>query len=165
MSSTTIGGRHVRPLLPILGGVVLAAMVAAGAIVSLGQKESVDSIDETASNLCDPSRPRELPEVVRIDPLGQLPGNRAIIARVHFPPNACAGAHTHGGTVSVYVVSGMIRSQLQGEPAHVYGPGQTFFEHPGAVHLIAENVSDTLPAEIVAFHVLGEQEEVTVFAK
>lgn len=158
--AAVIGGRSTSPW-GLLVGAAIVSMIVAGSVVGLNQNERV----EERTSECTASRPREIPEVIRIDPLGQLPGNRAIIARVIFPPHSCAGVHTHGGTVSVYVVSGMIRSQLQGEPPQVFGPGQSFFEPPGAVHLIAENVSDALPAEIIAFHVLGESEEVTVFGQ
>ena len=49
-----------------------------------------------------------------------------------------------------YVISGAIRSQLEGEPARVYHAGETWSEGPGAHHTISENASATESAELLA---------------
>jgi quercetin dioxygenase-like cupin family protein len=49
-----------------------------------------------------------------------------------------------------YVISGAIRSQLEGEPARVYHAGETWSEAPGAHHTVSENASDAEPAELLA---------------
>jgi len=49
-----------------------------------------------------------------------------------------------------YVISGAIRSQLEGEPARVYHAGETWSEAAGAHHTISENASATEPAELLA---------------
>ena len=49
-----------------------------------------------------------------------------------------------------YVISGGIRSQVEGEPARVYHAGETWSEAPGAHHTISENASATEPAELLA---------------
>ena len=49
-----------------------------------------------------------------------------------------------------YVISGAIRSQVEGEPARVYHPGETWSEAPGAHHTISENASTTSTAELLA---------------
>ncbi|NDJ90762.1 nectarin 1 [Mycolicibacter kumamotonensis] len=49
-----------------------------------------------------------------------------------------------------YVISGAVRSQLEGEPAHVYQAGETWSESPGAHHIVSENASATEPAELLA---------------
>lgn len=38
--------------------------------------------------------------------------------------------------------------------AQVYGPGQTWFEPPGTLHLFAENASRTDTAEVLATYVV-----------
>jgi quercetin dioxygenase-like cupin family protein len=140
--------------------VVAAVLSTAGAVAEerIGQKQGIDKE-------CALSRPREAVEVLREDALPQWPGGRVVMVRVAFPPGSCAKAHSHGGAVWGYVVSGTIRSQIRGAPAQTLASGQAFFEPPGAVHSLAENASDTAPAEIVAFHVLGRDEEVTVFGQ
>lgn len=96
------------------------------------------------------SRPGTVIEPVSSEPLVQIPGLNIIVARVKFPPGALSPKHNHPGSVYVYVLEGTIGSQLLGGPPGVYGPGQSFFEPPGAVHLFAENASPVQTAEILA---------------
>jgi quercetin dioxygenase-like cupin family protein len=49
-----------------------------------------------------------------------------------------------------YVISGAIRSQVEGESVRVYHVGETWSEAPGAHHTISENASATDPAELLA---------------
>jgi quercetin dioxygenase-like cupin family protein len=49
-----------------------------------------------------------------------------------------------------YVISGAIRSQVEGEPVRVYHAGETWSEAPGAHHVVSENASATQPAELLA---------------
>ncbi len=63
---------------------------------------------------------------------------------------ALSPKHNHPGSVYVYVLDGTVHSQLLGGPSGVFGPGQTFFEPPGVVHLFAENPSPVASAEVLA---------------
>jgi quercetin dioxygenase-like cupin family protein len=71
---------------------------------------------------------------------------------VSYPPAAKSAAHHHANSafIMAYVISGAIRSQLEGEPARVYQAGETWSEAPGAHHTISENASATEPAELLA---------------
>nr|WP_231514470.1 cupin domain-containing protein [Mycobacterium sp. URHB0044] len=71
---------------------------------------------------------------------------------VSYPPGAKSGPHHHAESafIVVYVISGAIRSQVEGEPARVYRAGETWNEPPGAHHTISENASATEPAELLA---------------
>ncbi len=71
---------------------------------------------------------------------------------VSYPPGAKSAAHHHASSafIMAYVISGAIRSQLDGEPARVYHAGETWQETPGAHHTISENASATEPAELLA---------------
>jgi quercetin dioxygenase-like cupin family protein len=60
---------------------------------------------------------------------------------VAYAPGAASVAHSHPCPVVAYVVSGAIRSQVKGEPAAVYGMGESFFEPSNGVHLISANAS------------------------
>jgi quercetin dioxygenase-like cupin family protein len=82
--------------------------------------------------------------------LPNVPGKSMTVALVEFPPNAYTPRHRHPGSVMAFVVKGTLRSQLEGEPPETYTVGQTWFEPPGAVHLFAENASQTEPATILA---------------
>ncbi|CAM3408548.1 cupin [Mycobacterium intermedium] len=85
-----------------------------------------------------------------------VPGKSLQAVTVSYPPGAKSGAHHHAKSafIMAYVISGAIRSQLEGEPARVYHPGETWSEAPGAHHTISENASDIEPAELLAVFLL-----------
>ncbi|WP_297599264.1 cupin domain-containing protein [Mycobacterium sp.] len=85
-----------------------------------------------------------------------VPGKSLEAVTVSYPPGAKSGAHHHAKSafIMAYVISGAIRSQVEGEPARVYHPGETWSEAPGAHHTISENASATEPAELLAVFLL-----------
>jgi quercetin dioxygenase-like cupin family protein len=118
-----------------------------------------------ASADVDPSgaRPRPVAQPVSSDALPHVQGKRITTMVVEFPPNGFSPPHHHSGSVTVYVLAGVIRSQLQGQPPIVYRAGESFFEPPGAVHLLAENMSATEPARILAVFVADEGATLTTY--
>jgi len=72
---------------------------------------------------------------------------------VEFAPNAHTPRHRHPGSVMAFVLTGRVRSQLGGGPVETFGPGQSWFEPPGTIHMFAENASATEPASILAIFV------------
>jgi quercetin dioxygenase-like cupin family protein len=81
-----------------------------------------------------------------------VPGKSLEAVTVSYPPGAKSGPHHHAKSafIMAYVISGAIRSQVEGEPARVYHTGETWGEAPGAHHTISENASATDPAELLA---------------
>ena len=81
-----------------------------------------------------------------------VPGKSFEAVAVSYPPGAKSAAHHHAKSafIMAYVISGAIRSQVEGEPARVYRAGETWSEAPGAHHTISENTSATEPAELLA---------------
>jgi quercetin dioxygenase-like cupin family protein len=90
------------------------------------------------------------------DQLTNVPGKSLEAVTVSYPPGAKSGAHHHANSafIMAYVISGAIRSQVEGEPARVYRAGETWSEAPGAHHTISENASATEPAELLAVFLL-----------
>jgi quercetin dioxygenase-like cupin family protein len=127
---------------------------------------AVREVSLAASAAMTPSagaRPRPVAHPVSSDALPHVQGKRITTMVVEFPPNGFSPPHHHGGSVTVYVLSGVIRSQLQGQPPMIYTAGQSFFEPPGAVHLLAENMSATEPARILAVFVADEGATLTTY--
>lgn len=81
-----------------------------------------------------------------------VPGKSLEAVTVSYAPGAKSEAHHHAKSafIMAYVISGAVRSQLEGEPARVYHAGETWSEAPGAHHTISENASATEPAELLA---------------
>ena len=106
--------------------------------------------------------PRISRATVSEEKLAHVPGKTVTVQIVDLPPGALIAEHHHAGSVTVYVLSGAVRSQLGGGPALVYQTGETFFEPIGTVHVFAENVSLTEPAKIMAIHVADDGAQLTV---
>lgn len=81
-----------------------------------------------------------------------VPGKSLVGVNVSYPPGAKNAAHHHARSafIMAYVMSGLVRSQVEGEPMRVYHAGETWKETPGAHHLVSENASTTEPAELLA---------------
>ena len=64
-----------------------------------------------------------------------------------------------------YVLSGTIRSQVEGEPLGVYSAGQTWTEPPNAHHIVSANASKTEPARLIAYIIADDGAQATVYDK
>ena len=67
------------------------------------------------------------------------------------------------GSVTVYILSGTIRSRLEQGPIETFRAGGTFFEPLGIIHTLAENVSDTESAQLLAIFVHDEGATLTTY--
>jgi quercetin dioxygenase-like cupin family protein len=100
-------------------------------------------------------------EVVASYPLANVPGKRVTVVRVIYGPGGFTPPHRHGGAVTAYVTKGEIRSQLGGGPLETFTVGQSFFEPPGATHIVSANASTTESAELIAVFVADEGAQLT----
>jgi quercetin dioxygenase-like cupin family protein len=85
--------------------------------------------------------------------LADLPGKEALVLTVEYPPGGASMPHRHDADVLVYVLAGEVIMQLAGQPPLTLGPGATFFEGPGDVHVRSANASTTAPAKFLVFMV------------
>ena len=102
------------------------------------------------------ARPSTVIKPIACQQLPNVPGKSITTVLVEYPPNAFTPAHRHPGSVTAHVTRGRIRSQLNADPARVYGPGESWFEPPGTRHSFAENASGTEPAELLAIFVADD---------
>ena len=128
---------------------------------------TMDAISTIAAPLCAASNPAGS-ALDTVEPIGSyalpnVPGKRVTIVRVFYGPGGFTRAHRHAGSVTAYVTKGEIRSQLGGGPVETFKPGQSFFEPPGATHLVSANASNTEPAELIAVFVADEGAQLTTF--
>jgi len=100
-------------------------------------------------------------EVISSHALPNVPGKRVTVVRVTYGPGGFTPPHRHGGAVTAYITKGQIRSQLKSGPLETFEVGQSFFEPPGATHLVSANASNTEPAELIAIFVADEGAELT----
>jgi quercetin dioxygenase-like cupin family protein len=128
---------------------------------------TMDAIATVAVPLCASSDPAgstlDTVEPIASHALPNVPGKRVTIVRVFYGPGGFTRAHRHAGSVSAYITKGEIRSQLAGGPVETFKVGQSFFEPPGAIHLVSANASNTEPAELIAVFVADEGAQLTTF--
>ena len=70
---------------------------------------------------------------------------------VNYGPGEASPPHSHPCAVVGYVVEGILRTQVKGEPELIYSAGEGFYEAPNGVHLVSANASSTEPAKLVAY--------------
>jgi quercetin dioxygenase-like cupin family protein len=144
----------------MLGVATGLVLVAGLALYATNQPTRVSPAPATVMQA---SATRPTAHTLSTDALPHVAGKNITTMIVEFPPSGFSPPHHHGGSVTVYVLSGTIRSQLQGGLPMVYTAGQTFFEPPGIVHLLAENMSATDPARILAVFVADEGATLTTY--
>ena len=126
---------------------------------------TMDAISAVIEPLCASSDPAGS-MLDKVEPIGSyalpnVPGKRVTIVRVFYGPGGFTAAHRHAGSVTAYITKGEIRSQLAGGPVETFTVGQSFFEPPGATHLVSANASTTEPAELIAVFVADEGAQLT----
>ncbi|MEK0081789.1 cupin domain-containing protein [Benzoatithermus flavus] len=93
-----------------------------------------------------------------------LPGKVLTAVVVEYAPGGRSPPHRHDAAfVFAYVLSGSIRSRVEGDEAVIYRAGQSWLEPPGAHHLVSENASDVEPASLLAVIVADAGARVTVY--
>ncbi len=147
----------------------IIAGLACAFVIGKALPSTVDAISAVIEPLCMSSDPagsiQDVVEPISSHALPNVPGKRVTIVRVFYGPGGFTPAHRHAGSVTAYVTKGEIRSQLAGGPVETFGVGQSFFEPPGAVHLVSANASMTEPAELIAVFVADEGTQLTTLVK
>ena len=151
-----------RPLhLAVIAGLACAF------VIGKALPSTMDAISTVIAPLCASSDPAGS-SLDAVEPIGSyalpnVPGKRVTIVRVFYGPGGFTRPHRHAGSVTAYITKGEIRSQLGGGPVETFKVGQSFFEPPGATHLVSANASNTEPAELIAVFVADEGAQLTTF--
>ena len=97
--------------------------------------------------------------------LPNVPGKTLTVIEVDYRPGGFSAPHRHPASVFAYVLSGTVRSQIEGEPLRVYRAGQSWTEPPNAHHLVSANASKTKPARLIAYIIADDGAQATVYDK
>lgn len=155
---------------PNSGGQLQLAIVAGLAcafVIAKALPTTADAVSSIIEPLCANSvtGSQDVVEPIASHALPNVAGKRVTIVRVFYGPGGFTPAHQHAGSVTAYITKGEIRSQLAGGPVETFGVGQSFFEPPGATHLVSANASLTEPAELIAVFVADDGAQLTTFVK
>jgi quercetin dioxygenase-like cupin family protein len=95
--------------------------------------------------------------------LADIPGKEGLMVAVEIAPGESVPKHRHNSDVFVYVLSGTIVTQVQGQPAKTLHAGETFVEAPADIHLDSRNPSKTVPTRLLVFFVKDKGIPPTVY--
>jgi quercetin dioxygenase-like cupin family protein len=102
----------------------------------------------------------------RVTPVLDFPSREGLAVqavRVDYGPGGFSPVHRHPAGAYVYVIEGSVMFGIGGGEPVLLKAGDSFYEPPGALHSVSRNASQDLPASFVAFFVLDEGEEPTVY--
>jgi len=147
--------------------IAIVAGLACAFLIGKALPSTMDAVSAIIEPLCADSAgsTQDVVEPIGSYALPNVPGKRVTIVRVFYGPGGFTRAHRHAGSVTAYITKGEIRSQLAGGAVETFKVGQSFFEPPGAVHLVSANASNTEPAELMAVFVADEGAQLTTFVE
>ena len=100
-------------------------------------------------------------QVIQSAVLNNIEGHKLVSIIVNLEPGAVAPPHVHGGFVFVYVLEGVVQSQLDDGEVLEYQTADSWIEPAGVVHTLTRNPSTEDPAKILAVFVAGAHAELT----
>jgi quercetin dioxygenase-like cupin family protein len=105
------------------------------------------------------TRQVELFKTTMSDVLGRV----VTIRRFERDPGASSGPHRHPGSHTFgYVLEGTYEIKVDDGALQRLGPGQTFYEPPGALHAVSRNGSATQPVKYLVIQVSDPTKPQTV---
>src|SRR5262245_59366611 len=125
----------------------LRRVIRAAALLALVATPRASTAQQLPSSAIGPAFNETIPNV---------PGKSLVAVVVPYPPGGKTPPHHHAPSAFVtgYVLSGAIRSQVDGGKVQVFHAGESWFERPGAHHDISENASATEPVKLLAIFVV-----------
>lgn len=105
------------------------------------------------------TRQIELFKTTMNDVLGRV----VTMRRTERDPGSGSGPHRHPGShIFGYVLEGTYEVRIGDGPVQRLGPGETFYEPPGALHAVSRNGSSTLPVKYLVISVSDPTKPQTV---
>jgi len=104
-------------------------------------------------------RQTELFKTTMNDVLGRV----VTVRRTERDPGNGSGPHRHPGSHTIgYVLEGTYEVKVDDGPLQKLGPGETFYEPPGALHAVSRNGSPTHPVKYLVIQISDPTKPQTV---
>jgi quercetin dioxygenase-like cupin family protein len=97
--------------------------------------------------------------------LATTAGKELLMITVEYPPGGSDPVHSHNAQAMVYVLEGSVVMQVKGKAPITLVAGNTFYEGPDDVHVVARNASDSAPARFLVFFVKDKGAPIKLPAK
>ena len=139
-----------------------AAKTLTGLVVAAGLALAADPPGQAAS-----TGEGETVKQIFSQKLPNVPGKTLTVVQVDYRPGGFSAPHRHpaSGFVFAYVLSGTVRSQVEGGPLREYSAGETWTEPPSSHHIVSANASKTEPARLMAYVIAVDDAQATVYDK
>ena len=137
---------------------VSAALLGAGlTIAAVNRSPEVVPMPEVAeaqaATAAQPQDPNQALQTTLFETtLEDLLGRVAMVREFERAPGTGGTPHRHPGSHTFgYVLEGTYEVQVDDGPVQRLGPGETFYEYPGALHAVSRNGSQTEPVRYLVF--------------
>lgn len=150
---TTVKFDSIMGLERVIKIFVAAAVLCVGCLASAAEAQAGETSDGVTLT------------PVTAEVLPNDPGQTLTAVIVNLAPEARSASHRHAGIVFVYVLEGIVRSQLDSGELIEYRAGQSWSEPHGTVHSFMENPSRTLPARLLATIIAPTGAQLTTYDK
>jgi quercetin dioxygenase-like cupin family protein len=97
--------------------------------------------------------------------LAATAGKELLMITVEYAPGGSDPVHSHNAQAMVYVLEGSVVMQVKGKAPMTLVAGETFYEGPDDVHVVARNASDSAPAKFLVFFVKDKGAPIKLPAK
>jgi quercetin dioxygenase-like cupin family protein len=95
--------------------------------------------------------------------MNDLLGRVVTIRRTERDPGNGSGPHRHPGSHTFgYILEGAYEVKINNGPLQKLGPGETFYEYPGALHAVSRNASSTQPVKYLVISISDPTKPQTV---
>jgi quercetin dioxygenase-like cupin family protein len=84
------------------------------------------------------------------------------LVEVSYGPGASSPSHSHPCPVIGYVISGTLRTRVDGEPETTYRAGESFFEKANSIHMVSGNASTRDSVTFLAYFVCDHPASLSV---
>ncbi len=142
----------------------MAGLIVALALTSCSEpSDTADrgAIDRTADEAANPVERKLLLK----EAMPNLEGHDLTAVTVALSPGVMVPAHRHDGFVFVYVLEGIVQSQLDSAETETYHAGDSWVEPPGVLHTLTRNASNEDSAKILAVFVAKSDARLTTSGK
>jgi len=107
-----------------------------------------------------PEAGKESRAILQKSGLPDAAGKTGVMLTVSYAPGQASLPHVHPGSVFAYVLEGEVESQMEGEAPVRYKAGQSWYESPKHPHIMSRNASDTKPAKLLVWLMVGDGEAI-----
>ena len=95
--------------------------------------------------------------------MDEVLGRVVTIRRTEREPGSGSAPHRHPGSHTFgYILEGTYEVKIDDGPVRRLGPGETFYEPPGALHAVSRNGSSTQPVKYLVIQVSDPTKPQTV---